>query len=305
MNILVIGIYERTLRFLEVNAQREITFIKTVDTPFSFSECFKLGNFDDSIISEACSLIKEALKNINYSSSKVFLLLDTSFSFLNIVPIEISDKSSDNVLSFIVWDISNYFPENYKNFQINYYKLYDYKFAPNIKANLIVAIENSTLEIVRKIFHNCRMQINMFDLDFFAADKYATNIFVDNTYPLEIISVGCKRNKVELSISGQKGLRYYNYLHFKDSNYKNAILKLFSEVNEEIFLNQLKKAMVFGEDYAADVCKFLLTKFKHIDFKMPNPFDEFPKSDKGYIEKKHKIEGNKFIPLFGLLLKGF
>ncbi len=303
MNTLVIGIYDRTIRFLEINSQREITLAKSVDIPFSFSECFKFGNYDDTFISEACTLIKDSLKNVNYSSYKILLLLDTSYSFLNVVPLDIDDSES-NINTYILWDISNYYPDSYKNFKINYYKLNEYKFASGIKATLIAAIENSKLEIIRKIFHNCRMQINLLDLDHFAADKYANNIFVDNTYTNEIISIGCKRNRVDISITGKKGIRYYNFIHFKDVNYQDKLLKLFSNLKKEIYLNQIKLAMVYGEDYTEDVCKFLSKKFSYINFKMPNPFEAFPINDKKQIEKKLKTEGNKFVPLFGLFLKG-
>ncbi|MCX7833855.1 MAG: hypothetical protein N2490_06570 [Ignavibacteria bacterium] len=304
MNTLLIGIYERTLRFLEINAQREITFIKSVDTPFSFSECFKFGNYDESFISEACSLLKSTLKNINLSNNKVFLLLDTSYSFLNVIPIDFND-SEPNISSFIVWDISNYYPENYKNFSVNYYKLENYKFAKGVKLTLIVAIDNSILEIIRKIFHNCRIQINMFDLDHFSADKYANSIFINNTNSKEIISIGCKRNKIEISITGQRNLRYYDFINFRDVNYKNKLTKLISGLKREVLSNRINNAMVFGEDYATDVCKFLSSKFSYINFKMPNPFEVFPFADKCNINGKIKTEGNKFIPLFGLFLKGY
>ncbi len=303
MDTLIIGIYDRSIRFLELNAQREITFVQSVDTPFSFTECFKLGNYDESLISEACSIIKDSFKNKNFSSLKVFLLLDTNYSFLNIIPIDFNENET-NITSSIIWDISNYYPDNYKNFKINYYKLNDYKFAPGIKATLIIAIDNSVLEIIRKIFHNCRIQISLFDLDHFAADKYATDIFVDSTYNSEIITIGCKRNRIDLSITGQKGLRHFDFIYFKDSNYQSKLLKLISNIKREIFLKQIKLAMVYGEDYAGDACKFLSNRFNYIEFKMPNPFDVFSFSEKRQLERKIKAEGNKFLPLFGLLLKG-
>lgn len=303
MNTIAIGIFDRILRFLEVNNQREITFIQSVDIPFSFTECFKLGYYDDTFISEASLVIKDSLKNINYSSSKIFILLDTNYSFLNIIPLDFEDSDCD-VSSFILWDISNYYPENYKNFKINYYKLNNYRFTSGIKATLIAAIENTKLEIIRKIFHSCRMPIHMFDLDHFAADKYATEIFVDNSYPKEIISLGCKRNRIDISITGQKGLRYYDFINFKDVNYQNKLSKLIFNLKTDILLNQIELALVYGEDYVGDVCKYLSNKFNFIKFKAPNPLENFKISDKKNIDRKLKTEGNKFIPLFGLILKG-
>lgn len=303
MKTIIIGISDRTVRFLGMSEKKEVSFIESIDTAFSFSECFRTGVFEDTLVTEASYIINNVLRDIHTSSTKIGVSLDSSFAFLNIIPIDFNETVS-NISSWILWDLSNYFPDNYKNYKVNYYKLHNKKFNSDVKDTLVVSVDKNILQVLVNIFHSGRLKLQLFDIDHFAAEKYMNTFFTEelngNYFPV----IGCKKNHIDISYYCGDGLVYYDFLIFKDSGYKSKLKEKIKQISKTVNDLPVKHSMIYGEDYSEDVMNFLTDEFKEIKFHFPDPLTAFEMQDYLKNSEKFKNEGNKFLPLFGLALKG-
>lgn len=302
MKTIVIGISDRTLRFLGMNEQKEISFIESIDTTFSFSECFKTGIYEETLVTEASHIINNVLRDLHTTSTKIGISLDSSFAFFNIIPIDFSESVS-NISSWILWDLSNYFPDNYKNHKVNYYKLNNKKFNSRVRDTLIVSFDKNILQVLVKIFHSGRLKFQIFDIDHFAAEKYMQIFFKENLNETSFTIIGCKKNHIDISVYNKDGLLYYDYLIFKDSGYKTKLKNKIRKISKTVNDSPVTGSIIYGEDYSEDVYNYLSGGFRETKFFFPDPLTEFKKQDHLKSSDKFKNEGNKFLPLFGLALK--
>lgn len=302
MKTIVIGISDRTLRFLGMNEQKEISFIESIDTTFSFSECFKTGIYEETLVTEASHIINNVLRDLHTTSTKIGISLDSSFAFFNIIPIDFSESVS-NISSWILWDLSNYFPDNYKNHKVNYYKLNNKKFNSSVRDTLIVSFDKNILQVLVKIFHSGRLKFQIFDIDHFAAEKYMQIFFKENLNETSFPIIGCKKNHIDISVYNKDGLLYYDYLIFKDSGYKTKLKNKIRKISKTVNDSPVTGSIIYGEDYSEDVYNYLSGEFRETKFFFPDPLTEFKKQDHLKSSDKFKNEGNKFLPLFGLALK--
>ncbi|MBN1634280.1 MAG: pilus assembly protein PilM [Ignavibacteria bacterium] len=302
MKTIIIGISDRTLRFLGLNEKKEISFIESVDTTFSFTDCFKTGAYEDTLVNEASYVINNILRDVHTSATKIGVIIESSFAFLNIVPIDYNESAS-NISSWILWDLSNYFPDNYKNFKVNYYKLHNKKFDSNVNDTLIVSFDKVILQVLVKIFYSGRLKFQLFDIDHFAAEKYLRTVFEEKINKGCFLVIGCKRNHIDISFHHNEELVYYDYLIFKDSSYKTKLKDKITSIPESANYLPVKYSFVYGEDYSEDIYHYLSNELKNIEFYIPDPNEEFKMQDHLKKNNRFKNEGNKFIPLFGLALK--
>lgn len=302
MKTIIIGISDRTLRFLGMNEEKEVSFIDSIDTTFSFTDCFKTGAYEDTLVNEATYVINNVLRDLHTSSTKIGVIIESTFAFLNTVPIDFNESAS-NISSWILWDLSNYFPDNYKNFKVNYYKLHNKKFNSNVQDTLIVSFDNIILQVLVKIFYTGKLKLQLFDIDHFAAEKYLRTAFNETLNSDSFLVTGCKRNRIDISIYNSEGLAYYDYLLFKDSGYKTKLKEKIAGISDKLNYSPFKFSMIYGEDYAEDIYHYLSNEFGEIKFLLPNPIREFKLQDHIKNKDRFKNEGNKFLPLFGLALK--
>jgi len=302
LKTLTIGISNRNLRFVGMNEKKEISYIDNIDISFSFSDCFKTGVYDETLINEASYIVNNSLRDLHISSTKVGILLDSPFAFLNTVPIDYSE-TDENISSGILWDLSNYYPETYKNFKINYIKLQSDKYTSNIRDTLVIAIDGNILEVMKKILHSSRIKAQIFDIDHFSVEKYINEIYGDITINSVYGVIGCKRNYIDISIHSDSGLIYYDYLLSKDAGYKEKIKDKMEKVINLSIENPVKSCFFYGDDYSEDVMNYLSNIYTDIKFYLPDPLSQFKAESHIKNSERYKNDSNKFLPLFGMALK--
>jgi len=303
LKTLTLSISDRIIRFVEINEKREISFIDSIDTTFSFTECFRTGKDDEAIVSEAANVIHEAIKDKNLSSNKIGILLDSIFTFINIIPIEYSDDSP-GVASSLLWDLSNYYPNNYKNFKLNYYKLGNKKFAEKVTDTLYIAIENDKLEIINKIMHTCRLKTGLFDIDHFAVEKYIRELYKPHLSSRRCLYIGCKRNRFDISIIDSNSLIHYEFIMFKETNYIKKLSDFLDKIKSGNESKTFDFVILYGDDYTVDIFNWLSSALQDTKIYLPDPFTELSLHEMISNNLKFREEGNKFIPACGLALKG-
>lgn len=77
-------------------------------------------------------------------------MIEASQAFLNVLPVDFNEGKA-NINSHILWELSNYFPENGKDFIVKYYRLNNNYISKNIDEILLIALDKNKIDII-KIF---------------------------------------------------------------------------------------------------------------------------------------------------------
>ena len=302
METLAIGFSERLIRFTELNGKGDILFIGKTETDFDLNKDLSAYRSSEEIISETGDLIYNFLRENNVQPNRIGVLFDTTQSFLNVIPIDYKEDTS-NIHSQILWELSNYFPDNYKDFKISYHKLNHNGYTGQIKDTLIIAVNKSKINLVKKVFSVCNLKINLTDIDQFASVKCIREIYREELTNNYFVVVGCKKNRIDLSIIDEKSLVYYDYLVFKNYNFQESLKRTFEKLGSMGI--RFNRMFLYGDDCTKNVYDFLKLNYKECEVEFSDPFKKLGTS----IEIKEEIEnesnGFMYTPLVGLALKGF
>jgi len=302
LETLAIGFSERLIRFTELNEKGDVLFIGKTETDFDLNKDLSAYRSSEEIISETGDLIYNILQENNVQPDRIGVLFDTTQSFLNVIPIDYKEETS-SIHSQILWELSNYFPDNYKDFKISYHKLNHNSYTGQVKDTLIIAVNKSKINLIKKIFSVCNLKIHLTDIDQFASVKCIREICKEELTNNQILAVGCKKNRIDLSIIDEKSLIYYDYLVFENYKFQESLRRTIEKLGSmEIRFNRM---FLYGDDCTKNVYDFLKLNYKECEVEFSDPFKELGSA----IEIKEDIDsesnGFKYTPLVGLALKGF
>jgi len=308
MRTLTIGFFGKHIRFIEINKYKEITFIDEIITDNEISEVLSIKDSDNPVIEEYSMQINEVLKKKTFHAEKVGVVLDSGNSFVYALPVDY-DEDEGMAKRNIIWDFSNYFSEDYNNYKIVYYKMSGETPSDTVKNTLVIAFENSRLDLLRKIFYNFNMKIHLADYEHLSAEKCIREIykneFIENFSQLGLI-IGVKNDRIDYSIIDLNNIYYYDFYTIKRANYKEPLMSLLAGINEKINTLKIYKVFLYGEDFVLPSRDLINSTnfFRHIPVVIANPFIalNFGANLKDYSGIEH--EGYKFISVCGLSLKG-
>jgi Tfp pilus assembly PilM family ATPase len=301
LGTLAIGFSQKQIKFVEINENREISFIDNIKTSLDLNKDLSIYRNSDDIISETGDMICNHLEANNIQPNRIDVLLETSQSFMNTVPINF-EEDTESIRSQILWELSNYFPDSYKNFRVSYHKLNRKDYPDGIKDTLIIAVDNNKIIVIKEIFKVCNFNIHLTDIDQFATEKCIREVYKEELTDNKILILGCKNSRIDISIIDDRNLVYYDYIIFTGSNFQKGLRKLLNELNVKGM--SFGEVMLYGEDYSSDVQGYIKTFDKDHSIELSDPFKKFKytKNEKGNGNFKNK--GFKYTPLIGLALKG-
>lgn len=292
-----IGLFEQSLRFLETNKENKISFAGIKSENFDLSNLFKQNKLAESEISNTADIINNILEESRTSSNIARLLIDTNRCFTNVIPLDFSENK-EKINSNILWELSNYFPDNYKDFKISYHKLHSESYSESIRETLIIGIKNSIIDALKKLSRLINIKITSIDIEHFASEKYfrtiRKNLFKDEN----ILIIGCKRNRFDFSIINDSGCFAYNYFLIKDSNFQDKLAKEYIKLDEKYRNLQISNIYLYGDETTTNAYKIINELSQKTRLILSNPFYEIGITDK--VPTEIVSEGYKFIPLCGL-----
>lgn len=294
-----IGLYEKSIRFLEIKKENKISFAHQITENFNIEYLYSKNKLSESLINEASEMINEVLSKSNTAEHTSRLLIDTNYCFANVIPLDITE-SNDKINSNILWELSNYFPDDYKNYKINYHKLLAGSYSEDIKETLIIAIKNHFIDSIKKLSKQINIKISSIDIEHFASEKYFRTIR-KNLFDREtVMIIGCKKNRFDLSVISETGCIGYDYFLLEDSNYQDKLVKFYLK-NEEKYRNfQINNIYLYGEESTSSVYKIVNDIAKKPRLVLSNPFYEIGITEN--VDSEIVSEGYKFVPLCGLAL---
>jgi hypothetical protein len=295
-----IGLFEKSLKFLEINKDNKISFAYNFTENFNLENLYIQNKFSDANLNETAKTINDILKQSNTGAGISKLLIDTNQCFANVIPIDFSE-SKEKINSDIIWELSNYFPENYKNFKINYYKLLSGSYSEEIKETLIIAIKNNLIESLVKLSKLINIKIISIDVEHFTSEKYFRSIRKNLLNDENILVIGCKKNRFDFSIINKSGCFAYDYFLVKDSNFQNDLVNTYLKIEDKYGNLQINNIYIYGDESSSSSYKIINDISKKARAILSNPFYEIGITDN--VKTDIVSEGYKFIPLCGLALE--
>ncbi len=298
--MLSIGLSDSSIRFLEIDKEKKISFACQVTDNFKFESFNHQNKLTDTAINETAEIINNVLKEIKTSPNISKMVIDTNYCFTNIIPLDFSE-STDKINSDIIWELSNYFSENYKSYKISYHKLLAESYSENIKETLIIAVRNNLIEAIKKLSKLINIKISSIDVEQFTAERYfriiRKNLFKGESF----LVIGCRKNRFDFSIINESGCYNYNYFIVKDSNFQDNLVKTFLKIEDDYRHLQIDNVYLYGDESTAVSYKILNESSKKARIILSNPFYEIGITNN--INPEIVSEGYKFIPLCGLVLE--
>lgn len=302
MRALIIAFLGKKITIAEISEKKEILFLENIFADIDLNENIILDRYTDTMIYSFSDLINNALKGKTFDDHRVGLLVNTSFAFMNLIPIDYTE-SPDTIRSHIIWDLSNYFPNNYKEFIINYYKIKKTNITPDIKDTLLIALHKVKMEFIKSIFEFCSLKIHITDLDHLSAEKCIRKVYSSDFKNHKNLIIGIKRNRIDLSIIDNSNIYYFDYVNTDSVNFQDRFLKSIGNLYDKNLDLFFDKIFLYGEANLENIRKLVSNVFSEKSIIISNPLSIFNYSKISETSDNIENEGYKNTSLLGLALK--
>jgi Tfp pilus assembly PilM family ATPase len=294
-----IGLFEKSIKFLEINKDNKISFAFNLTENINLDNLYLQNKLSENYLNDIAELINEVLNNSNTTFHTSKILIETNHCFANVIPLDFSE-TKDKINSNILWELSNYFPDGYKNCKVSYHKLLSESYSENIKETLIIAIKNNFIEGLKKLSKLINIKINSIDVEHFSSEKYFRIIRKNLLNEENILIIGCRKNRFDFSIINNSGCLAYDYFLLRDSNYQDILAKTYLKIDEKYHDLQINNIYLYGDELTSSSYNIINDISKKSRVILSNPFYEIGITDN--IAQEIVSEGYKFIPLCGLAL---
>ena len=302
MNTLAIGYTDRYIRFLGLNGDNRIIYAEQIEL-YGIDEVFLQTKPKAKVIQEIGNLIKNTISRSNFRPDRTAFALDSSIAFINEIPIDYSDDAG-SINSNILWELSNYFPENYKNYKVNFLKLASERNENNpVKRTLIIAVHQNDAETVQRLSDSAGIKFCIIDIDHFSAPVYFSYINNSLNSNTGSIIIGSKRQRIDISTMLGGMVKHYDYTYTKDSAYREQITEIIAKIIENRNDSKINSISLYGEDNTTRTGGYIEEICKGINIDISNPFKTLLSPDDYTGISQDEIRGYNFTSLAGLALK--
>ncbi len=289
-----LGFSESNLKILKLNSSKEIILKDEIELGFSISDDFYLRKSMD----EAAGIFSEKISpfkiNDDASISSVSVLIETSNTFMNVFPVDFSeDKNIVN--SHIMWELSNYFPETYKDYSLKYFRLHNNYFNENTDEVLLIAIEKSKIDFLKILCNSIGIRVKSIGIDQFAAEDCVKYLYPEDYTENNILLTGYKNSRMDFSLISNGKIKYYDFIISDQIDIKTSLAKILGFFGKKFCDINIDKIFLYGEDKSGQLKDFLSDEIKDIPVTLMNPFRNGNLND----------NQSSFAPLFGLALKNY
>lgn len=293
MNNLLIEYSGTKIRLLQFNSERVIYLdqLEFVDSGFFYLE----PKVNSKKVAEFTELLVSHLRKHNIIADAIKLVLDSRLAYISCIPLDFSDEA-ENINSSLIWELSNFYPENYKNFKINFQKINQGNDELAYLGNtLIVAYHKNIAEVTRRISEVSSLKISGVNFDIFTAGN-----FISKHYAKNFVSIGVKSNRVDMTFYINGAVSFFLPINIRESNYDAVIEEL-----KKMFLipgyEEINNLFLYGESSAQVFLSFLeKANFKE-KISLADPFGIY-KPDSLFLENRaDKLNSFSFTSVFGLL----
>lgn len=275
---------KKKLRLLLLNGSGDLICKEESDFNFDINDESNYKNIREEVASEFSEILD---KFVNIKSKEPWtagILVDTAQTFLSIVPIDFSEDEN-NINSHILWELSNYYPETYKDFNIKYYRFNNKRLSENIDEVLLIAVNKNKIECIKTLCNSNNVKIKNVDIDQFAVEKCLKKNHHNDIKGKTILIIGCKDERLDFSLLYKEQLKHYDFEIIKEADYRKSLAH---QINFYVTMfGKIEEIYLYGNAIVSKVKDFFEEQFSDVSV--------------SYIDSS--VEGAKFAPLYGLALK--
>lgn len=302
MEKLILSFSDEYIRAIGVNDLNEIILMEEVSSIVDFGKDISYYKNNTTVLSETSQMIYSILNTDISKIKKVGVALDSAQAFLNIIPIDTNDDEK-TINSQIMWEISNYFPETYNDFNIKYIKLNNHKYTDNIDDALLIAIDKFKIDFCRKVCNELKLNLKTIEIDHFAAEKILTDNYKDKILNRNVLFVGYKASRIDLSVVADGKIRYYEYVNKDDNEYHGRFTGALKSLLINIPELNLKEIFIYGGDFSGSIDESFSEIFKNVSTTVVDPFFKVKLSRELLSENSGDRNLHRFTSLCGLASK--
>ncbi len=302
MEKLILSFSDEYIRAIGVNDLNEIILMEEVSSIVDFGKDISYYKNNTTVLSETSQMIHSILNTDIGKIKKVGVTLDSAQAFLNIIPVDTNDDEK-TINSQIMWEISNYFPETYNDFNIKYIKLNNHKYTQNIDDALLIAIDKFKIDFCRRVCNELRLNLKTVEVDHFASERILTDNYIDKVSGNNVLFIGYKASRIDLSIISNGKIRYYEYINKDDNEYHGRLVNVLKNLPVSIPELNLKDIFIYGGDFTGSIDENFSEIFKNASVTVVDPFFKVKLSRELLSEKSGDRNLHRFTPLCGLASK--
>ncbi len=259
-----------------------------------FSDEIRLDSLSVEKIDKIAHVISSSV-NINPKITKISFCIDTSFAFLNVIPVEPS-FSEREFNEHLLWEISRYFPGElvHQSFIVRGYKFS----GGDAQRALVVAVKKDLISFLKAVAEKLGLTVQIIDIDHFAVEnclRERISSVRSRYFYSDFILVGLKNSRIDVSVfRSYEFQRYFYHIVNGESDTRYFILKL---VNDNISAG-FEKFVFYGEGFEQSLIG-LVSSMLGNKFSVLNPFDS-----RLFLDVKVDLESaHIFAPNIGLALR--
>ncbi len=283
------------LRILMLNESGDTIIQQEAPLSFNLSEesCQKRNR--DELSEEFFDKILECMPESISSVRNGDILINTDQAFLNVFPIDFTENQ-DSINGHILWELSNYFPDTYKDFNIKYYRLNNNYLNKDLDEALIIAINKNKIDFIKRLLNSCNIRIKSIEIDQFAVEKCVSQKSNMQTETECSLILGCKSQRIDFSLLHHEKLRYYDYQLTENLDFRNALVDQMNFFTAAFNGYKIGQIFLYGSENVIEIKNFLEEQFKFTNVYLIN----CTSNKLNISDNQDKV---RFAPLMGLALK--
>jgi len=294
LDTLSLGFSENVLRILRLNDSGKIVFKDEIDLGFNMNDDEYLRKNRDELVLSFTEKLSDLLRDETGSIDEAGVLIDTSQTFLNVFPIDFQEDQG-SINTHILWELSNYFPGSYKEFNIKYYRLHNKYLSDGIDEVLLIAVDKNKIEFIKNLCNGSGIKIKNVDIDQFIVEKCVREFYPAELKERTVLLGGCKNSRLDFSLITNEKIKYYDYENAGTSNINTLLVKQMNFFNSMFNEDPPGIIFLYGDQNAEVVKNFLNEKFESLPVILIDPF----------LKTGSEENLSKYAPLYGLALKNF
>lgn len=283
-----------------VNNMNEVIVLEEISIAIDLSKDIAVLKNDKNTIYELSDIITSAIKAEGVEIESAGVTIDSSQAFINNIPVDFKEDAK-MINSHLMWELSNYFPDEHQNFNIKYYKLEKKGLPENVDEALLIAMDKNKTEFIKNIFMVLKFPLKIIDIDHFSSEKLLKYNYASELANSDVLLIGFRSNGMELSVICNEKLKHYEFVNSFNIADPELLTSFISKIKIENEIN-IKKIFYY-EDNILNRVPEMSTGHDDIKLCIIDPFLKLKLSRQLLSGKNTNENFSRFSALCGLAVK--
>lgn len=245
MKSLSIAFSGNSVRLLGMDASGSIVACASTELGFDFSSEAYFSEDPSAYSPQLSSAFADFLANADPQTLKAGALIDTSMAFITVMPVDFGE-SREAVESHILWELSNYYPDTYKDFSKKYYRLNNLNYG-EIDEAIVIAIDKKKIKFISNLCLLSGIKLRNVEIGHFAVEKLLSELYGRNLRAGNVIVTSCTNRRIDSSLLSDSGLRYFEFDLVQNESPVKTLVRQLIHIREKFPLYEIPEVFVYGD----------------------------------------------------------